>query len=368
MLTAGEGYAVLVPNRLPRSRGPISDAVLTSLATGRVDAVHNLGLGGVGDALVDEDLHLSLHCLYGLHHDGFRGVEDAQDDLEWDPELLRLRRDLERTYLGALRREQAATRDRQPSAVEMPEALTALIGAASGTPSPSARLAERGTLAEVREMLIHRSIYQRKEADGHTWGIPRLRGEAKSALVLIQADEYGHGQPGRSHAELFGVTMDRLGLDPTPGAYIDVVPGLTLATDNLVTMFGLHRRLRGALVGHLAVFEMTSVVPMGRYAAAIRRLTGDDVAAEFYDVHVAADAVHEVVAAERLAAGAVRAEPDLAADVVFGARAVLASEGRLAAHLVACWDTGRSSLRLESLSHERLDLAGRRRHPHPVAG
>jgi len=36
-------------------------------------------------------------------------------------------------------------------------------------------------------------------------------------------------------------------------------------------MFGLHRRFRGALVGHLAIFEMTSIGPMGRYATGLRR-------------------------------------------------------------------------------------------------
>ena len=57
--------------------------------------------------------------------------------------------------------------------------------------------------------------------------------------------------------------MRALGLDPTYGAYLDALPGTTLATVNLITLFGLHRRWRGALVGNLAVYEMTSVVPMG---------------------------------------------------------------------------------------------------------
>ncbi len=77
-------------------------------------------------------------------------------------------------------------------------------------------------------------------------------------------------------------------------------------------MFGLHRRFRGALVGHLALFEMTSVTPMGRYGQALERMGLSERARRFYDVHVLADAVHEVVASERLAAGLVRSEPDLA--------------------------------------------------------
>jgi len=291
------------------------------------------------DPLTGEDSHLALHCCYGLFHDGYEGVDDRW---EWEPALLRLRRRLEAGFLGALRAEQGPPDP--PSAADMPAALRRLIAEGAGGPSPSRHLEEGGSLAQLRELLVHRSIYQRKEADAHTFAIPRLRGAAKSAMVVIQSDEYGAGLPGRTHAELFAVTMSRLDLDPTPGAYIDVVPGVTLATDNLVSMFGLHRSLRGALVGHLAVFEMTSVVPMGRYAAAVRRLAGDDLAAEFYDVHVAADTEHAVIAARDLAAGFVGDEPALAGDVLFGADALMRVEARLARHLVSSWDEGRTSL------------------------
>lgn len=333
------GRRLIVPNRLPVPRGPISDAVITALRTGVVAPL--AGLPAIADdPLTGEDTHVALHCCYELFHDGFSGVDDHW---EWEPALLRLRRRLEARFLTALRTDHVLPAS-DLSAVHVPVALRSLIAGGAGGPSPSRYLAEQGSIDELREMLVHRSIYQRKEADAHTFGIPRLRGAAKSAMVTIQADEYGAGRPGRSHAELFAVTMERLDLDPTPGVYVDVVPGITLATDNLASMFGLHRALRGALVGHLALFEMTSVVPMGRYAAAIRRLTGDEMAAEFYDVHVEADAEHEVIAANDLAAGFVGEEPTLAGDVLFGAAALMGVEARLAAHLVGSWEAGGTSL------------------------
>ena len=141
--------------------------------------------------------------------------------------------------------------------------LRDLLDDAPDGPSLSAFIEDEGTLTHLREFAIHRSPYQRKEADPHTWAIPRLSGRAKAAIVEIQADEYGSGRPGEAHADLFADTMVALGLDPTYGAYVDDVPGVTLATTNLVTFLGLHRRLRGALVGHLAAFEMTSVGPDG---------------------------------------------------------------------------------------------------------
>lgn len=327
-----------MPNVLPQPRGPISEAVITALRTNSLAPLAAIA-ALADDPLSGDDSHLALHCCYGLFHDGYRGVDDRW---EWEPVLLRLRRRLEERFLSALRAEHRA--GTPPAEGQVAGALEDLIRAGTSAPSPSRHLSERGSMEELREFLVHRSIYQRKEADAHTFGIPRLRGAAKSAMVVIQTDEYGSGRPGRSHAELFATTMERLGLDPTPGAYVDAVPGVTLATDNLASMFGLHRALRGALVGHLAVFEMTSVVPMSRYARAIRRLAGDEIAAEFYDVHVEADADHAVIAAHDLAGSFVRDEPALASQVLFGAAALIQVEARFATHLVVCWESGCSSL------------------------
>ena len=204
-------------------------------------------------------------------------------------------------------------------------------------------MVERGTSGHFREFATHRSLYQRKEADPHTWAIPRVRGSAKAALAHIQIGEYGDGCPSEVHAELFAVTMRALGLDEAYGAYLDVVPGPTLATVNLISMFGLHRRLRGALLGHLAVFEMTSVEPMARYSEALRRLGVAPSARRFYDAHVVADVEHAEVAAGMLR-DAVLAEPELAADVHFGAEAALLVERRFAEHLLGAWSRGESSL------------------------
>jgi hypothetical protein len=120
---------------------------------------------------------------------------------------------------------------------------------------------------------------------------------------------------------------------------------VTLATVNLMSLFGLHRRHRGAIVGHLALFEMTSSVPNRRYANGLRRLGYDGDATEFYDEHVVADAVHENVAAVDLAGGLARQEPTLAPDILWGATALRELEGRFARHLLDSWAAGRSSLR-----------------------
>ena len=188
--------------------------------------------------------------------------------------------------------------------------------------------------------MIQRSIYTRKEADPHSWAIPRLTGRAKAALVEVQSDEYGAGRPDRIHAEIFARTMRGLGLDDSYGAYIDNVPAITLASFTMMSMFGLNRRLRGAIVGHLAAFEMTSSIPNRLYGNGFRRLGyGEDVT-WYYDEHVEADAVHEQIAGRDLAGGLAEQHPELLADIVFGAKACLYVDGLAGAHMLERWEAG----------------------------
>jgi hypothetical protein len=164
-------------------------------------------------------------------------------------------------------------------------------------------------------------------------------------MVVIQHDEYGAGVPGDVHAELFAATMRAFDLDPSYGAYVDSLPAATLATDNLPTLFGLHRRWRAACVGHLALFEMTSVGPMARYSRALERLGIAPAARRFYDVHVTADAHHERVALDDMVCGLLDDDPASAGMVVFGARALAEVEGRFTRRLLSAWAEGGSSLR-----------------------
>lgn len=299
------------------------------------DVIGRPGIGADASWATD-DYQLALYVCYELHYRSFAGVDERW---EWEPSLLAFRRDLEDSFERGVRELVPGPRGTRDIAT----ALWEMIAAASG-PSLSTFVAERATRDQLREFLMHRSAYQLKEADPHTWAIPRLAGEAKAAMVHIQADEYGNGVEAAMHSSLFAETLVAADLDPAYGAYLDRLPAATLATVNLVSMFGLHRRFRGALVGHLAIFEMTSIGPMGRYATALRRLGIPAAGWRFYDVHVEADAEHQFVAADRMAAGLAAAEPGLVADILFGAGAIMAIEGRFTRHLLTSWQSGRSSL------------------------
>jgi hypothetical protein len=332
----------------PPACGPISELLRDLLASPAgvaanvppqaVDAVDRL-LDEVAEPLDDDDLQLGLYLCFELHYRSFPGVDP---EWEWSPGLLAIRGALERAFLGALA---AGIGPAEPVDPERVGDLLFLLEAADGGVSLSRHLETVAGIEEFREFVVHRSAYQLKEADPHSWAIPRLCGPAKTALLEVQSDEYGGGRPERMHSLLFAKTMRALGLDDRENAYLPYLPGPTLATVNLMSATGLRRSRRGAIVGHLAMFEMTSATPNRRYGNALRRLGFDTEATDFYDEHVEADAVHENIAAYDLAGGLARAEPELAADIIFGARALLYLEDRFARHLLAAWEDGESSLR-----------------------
>ncbi len=320
---------------LPRARGPFSEEIL-DLLTGAADGVEGGRPSLPEDPVGDDDLHLALYLAYELHYRGLPGVED---DLEWDPRILRVRHELEAVFEAGLRRA-IGFRDGEPA--DVAETLRA-IAAPDGADSLPSFLEREATLEQFREFLTHRSAYQLKEADPHSWVIPRLEGTAKTMVMEIQYDEYGSGDPSWMHSELFRKTMVAAGLDGSYGAYVDRLPGVTLATVNLISLFGLHRRWRGALVGHLAAFEMSSTLPNRAYGDGFRRLGFDVDATRFFDEHVEADSVHEVLASD-LAVEVARREPGLAPDVVFGAKALAFLEDRFSAALLRAWRQGTSAL------------------------
>ena len=319
---------------LPSPRGHLSAEVvrlLRSCSNLTVAPALLAAAGDITDPLHDGDFQLALACLYELH---YRGFDDAgRDDHEWDPDLLRLRGALEHRLESALRADIGA-----PAAGgDIGRVLRELVGQHEG-PSLSSYLLKSGTVDQFRDFLMQRSVYQLKEADPHTWQLPRLAGRAKEVLAEIQADEYGGGIPGRAHASLFATSMRALGLDDTYGAMWDAALPETLAAVNVMSLLGLHRRHRGAALGHLAALEMTSTEPNRRYANGLRRLGFGAEATAYFDEHVEADAVHEQLAAVDLCGSFVAAEPGLRAEVMWGAACCLELDQLAGEALLDSWE------------------------------
>jgi Iron-containing redox enzyme len=310
---------------LPTPRGPLSAAVVGLLRDGAA-----LPRVSVEDPFT-EDFAVALHTCYELHYQGFVGVDP---DWEWSPELLGFRRSLERPFEQALR-------DAVKPGTDVPAVLDELLVEPIPGNGVSHYLRDEGSRWQLREYIAHRSIYHHKEADPHAWVIPRLWGQAKAALVAVEFDEFGGGRGDRLHAQLYRDLMASSDMDTRYLSYFDEVPEPVIAVVNMMSLFGLHRRLRGAMVGHFAAAEITTAPSAARLAKAVERLGGDP---HFFTEHVEADAVHEQVLRHDVVGDLLNREPELAADVVFGVRATEFLEARFAEHVLTAWREGRTSL------------------------
>ncbi len=318
--------------RLPTARGPLSQQLFAAM---RADAE----VPASDVATDDEDVQLSLWALYELH---YRGFDDVDVRREWDPALLSLRAELEAPFEDRLRTEV------QPALGELGEdivaALTTIVTVDSDSPSLPSHLHREATAEQYHEFLVQRSVYHLKESDPHAWAVPRLDGAAKVALAELQYDEFGAGVPSHLHSTLFGDALEGAGLDRTYGAYVDLVPAYTLAVNNAMSLFGLHRRLRGACMGHLAAFEMTSSLPCRRYAQGAERLDLDARVVRYFDEHIEADAVHEQIAARGICQRLVEQDATLRDDVLLGAAVCVHLDDVAGARMMQAWGEGRSSL------------------------
>jgi hypothetical protein len=307
---------------LPKPRGRLSERVLASLAElpcSRVDVEPE----SYDDAAI---------TLWTLHELSYGGFDDVDDGAERDPELFRLRGRLEDDLEQRLR-------DRWPGVPEadLAEGFFDWIADHDG-PSLARYVQTDATEEQVLDLLRVRSVYHLVEADPTSWVIPRLGVVPKAALVELQYDEYGVGDPARLHSGLWARGMEASGLRPERGAYVDEAPVEVLEQNNAVSMFGLQRRLRGAALGHLAAFEATSSLPSRRMAQGLERLGFPAEMVGYYTEHVEADAVHEQVALRDVCVRLVEEEPVVLPDIWFGAWACLELEDRTARRMLDSWE------------------------------
>ncbi|WP_072805968.1 iron-containing redox enzyme family protein [Rhodococcoides yunnanense] len=314
------------PGRLPASCGPVSAAVIDALAGDPSTATVLPAVPGGVDPL-GADVQLALYICYELH---YRGFEDVDDEWEWNVDLLGLRAVLEHRFLARVRESVEPGDD----AVAEMDAMS--IEPRSGT-GPSWYLRDHASWAQMQEYLANRSLYHLKEADPHAWAIPRLTGQTKASFVAVEYDEFGAGAGVDMHQRLFVDAMHSAGMDTSYLGYIDSAAPEMLAIVNLMSLFGLHRSLRGAVVGHFAATEITSSPSAARLVTALRRLDAPEPCIRFYAEHVEADAVHEQILRHDVVGSLLVTHPELEADIVFGMRALTFVEDRFAEAMLRRW-------------------------------
>jgi hypothetical protein len=316
---------------IPPACGPVSSHVVQAMS-GRTTS-HPGPAVADGPVLDDRDVQLALWLIYELSYRGLDGVDLA---LEWDADLVRLRVELERKFERDLR---TATRARVDEALkeggDVGELLLRMVQDDQG-PQLSAYLRRDATLPQLRDFLCERSVQQLKESDPQAFLLPRLHGEAKVAMAELMYDEFGAGRPERLHQTLYAQTMVAAGLDPGYGGYVADVSAISLASANVMSMFGLNRRLLAAGCGHFAAFEASSSIPSRRIAAGLERV-GLGAAAPYFLEHVEADAVHEQIASRAVCGALVADDPGCLSEVLFGAACVLHLDALSADELTTRW-------------------------------
>jgi hypothetical protein len=309
---------------LPSPRGKLTTTLHDALRSSRPE------LTDASVASSPEDRALALWMLHELSYAGFADVDDG---LEWHPDLLRLRRDLE----SELEERLVARFPGVPEGAD-DDLVTAFFDYVEqhDGPSVASHVHTDATEEQAIELLRWRSLYHLKEADPSSFVVARLPRVARAALAELLYDEYGAGRPERLHSLLFADALRSVGLDPD-ARYVDEVPTEVLEMNNAVSMFGFHRRLRGAAMGHLAAFECTSSVPARKLAQGFQRLELPPPVIDYYTEHVVADAVHEQLAVRQILLPLVDAEPDQVDGVFLGAFTCLDQEARTGRALLERW-------------------------------
>ena len=314
---------------LPKPRGPLSAAVFESMRAIPAEPVAREHPGADGP----EDAAIALWALYEL---SYRGFDDVDETAEWDPDLLAVRRELEVGLEGRLRARWEAYASPHESSDDLAADLFAFVAAHDGR-SLARFVQTDADEQQVLDLLRLRSVYHLKESDPTAWVVPRLPTASKAALMELQYDEYGAGDPNRVHSHLFARGLEAVGLRSEYGAYVDDVPLEILEQNNAMSLMGLHRRLRGAALGHLAAFEATSSLPSRQLSQGLERLGMAPEMSAYYDEHVVADAVHEQLAVRSICGELLATEPEQTDNVYFGAFTCLDLEDRFARHLLGRW-------------------------------
>ena len=214
--------------------------------------------------------------------------------------------------------------------------LHELIATASG-PSVPKYLCEKGSLDQLREYVVHRSVNELREVVPDFYEASSIGAHHDPDSNSAPLESRPLDETQRSRAS-FGDTMSALNLDATPGAYVVRLPASTLATTNLGTMFAHQPQWRAALAGLEAVLELSSVASQEQFSVTLARFGIGAQGRRFFETS------RELGRHEASLDHLTRSEPGPLADTLFGAACALRLEKRSSRHLLGSWAKHRTSL------------------------
>jgi pyrroloquinoline quinone (PQQ) biosynthesis protein C len=289
--------------------------------------------------------HRVLFALYELHYlPGGAAHEDAQ----FDPAWTQVRLTLERAWVASLERQlEIASRTIPAGASPFAAWAGRVVETGGGLPQVALGryLAEEATLDQVREIVVHRSIFFLREPDPWAMVVPTLRGAVKAAYLDLLLDEYGWGRHEAMHSTSYARLMTALDLVPDHRRHLDRVAWEYLAVWNLMNLLGVNRAHSRKMLGYVYSVEARSPANMGHYLAGLRRLGVDapDVL-EFFQIHQSADQEHRETALSRVIEPAVAEDPEARLEVARGLLYGLATSHRFTAMVFKRFCLGQSTL------------------------
>jgi Iron-containing redox enzyme len=116
--------------------------------------------------------------------------------------------------------------------------------------------------------------------------------EIQATLIRVLLEEYGNGRLSRKHSTFFAEMMAELNLDPTPEAYLNLVPWEVLASINHNFLLTQCKRNFLRYIGGFTYFEIVGPSVYQDYIAAAIRLELSETATGYWELHVKEDERH----------------------------------------------------------------------------
>ena len=116
--------------------------------------------------------------------------------------------------------------------------------------------------------------------------------EVQSMLTKILLEEYGGGRLARKHSSFFSSMMKKLGMNPEPEAYLDLVPWEVLVNTNHSFVLCELKQNFLRYIGGLLYTEISVPAAFKSYSLAGERLGLSKEATGYWDLHIKEDLRH----------------------------------------------------------------------------